>query len=85
MKKSVTYKLVKNDRAVYIGVTNDPQLRVQQHLHAGKYFDKMVITSQFLPRQEAERRETRNIASYREATGVNPRYNKTSNGKFKRL
>lgn len=83
-KKSVTYKLVQNNRAVYIGVTNDPNTRIIQHLQSGKLFDQMVITSPLLPRQEAERRESRNIASYREATGRNPRYNKTSNGKFKK-
>lgn len=82
-KKAVTYKLVQNNRAVYIGITNNPQARVQQHLQAGKNFEKMVITSAALPRKEAERRESRNISSYRDATGHNPKYNRTSDGKFK--
>jgi len=81
--KSVTYKLVRNNKAVYIGTTNNPVLRNQQHAQSGKKYDQMVITSPKLPRQEAERRETRNIKSYRAATGRNPGYNKTSDGKFK--
>jgi predicted GIY-YIG superfamily endonuclease len=82
--KSVTYKLVRNNKAVYIGTTNNPHLRGQQHAQAGKKFDRMVITSPGLPRQEAERREARNIKSYRAATGRNPGYNKTPDGKFKK-
>ncbi len=82
--KSVTYKLVRNNRAVYIGTTNNPYVRKQQHAQSGKKFDAMVVTSPRLPRQVAERREVRNIKSYKEATGRNPRYNKTSDGKFKK-
>ena len=82
-KKSVTYKLVKNNKAVYIGTTNNPQLRNQQHSQSGKIYDFMVVTSPKLPRLEAERREVRNIESYRKATGKNPRYNKAFDGKFK--
>lgn len=81
-KKSFTYKLVTNNKAVYIGTTNNPYLRKQQHSTAGKKFDAMVVTSPRLPRKEAEKREARNIKSYKEATGRNPIYNKTSDGKF---
>jgi predicted GIY-YIG superfamily endonuclease len=83
-KQRVTYKLVSNNRATYIGTTNNPSRRLVEHMQSGKNFDKMVITSPVLPRKEAERREARNIESYREATGKNPKYNKTPDGKFKK-
>jgi len=44
-KKSVTYKLVKNGRAVYIGVTDDPYRRNLQHSQSGKNYDHLVVTS----------------------------------------
>jgi len=81
-KKAVTYKLVKNNRAVYVGTTNSPKLRNAQHIAAGKKYDYMQITSPRVSKSEAERRETRNLSSYRKATGKKPKYNKTSNGKF---
>lgn len=83
-KKAVTYKLITNGKANYIGTTNDPNRRLVEHIQGGKVFDQMVITSQVLSRQEAERREARNIKSYKEATGHNPKYNKTPDGKFKK-
>jgi len=49
-----------------------------------KKYVRMVITSQKLSRAEAERREARNIKSYKKATGRRPKYNKTNSGKFER-
>ena len=81
-KKKVTYKLVRNKRAVYIGTTNNPYRRNKEHSESGKKYDYMKITSPKVSKTEAERRETRNLRSYRKATGRKPPYNKTSNGKF---
>ena len=81
-KKKVTYKLVKDGKATYIGSTNNPNRRNVEHSESGKKYDYMQVTSSRVSKSEAERRETRNIVSYRKATGRNPKYNRTSNGKF---
>lgn len=81
-KKKVTYKLVKDGKAVYIGTTNDPYRRNDEHSDSGKKYDYMEITSPKVSAREAERREARNLDSYRQATGRRPRYNKTDDGKF---
>ncbi len=82
-KKAYTYKTVdKSGRTNYIGVTNNPSRRNSEHSGSGKKYSHLVVTSGPLTRGEAERRETRNLTSYKKATGKRPRYNKTSNGKF---
>lgn len=81
-KKKVTYKLVKSGRAVYVGTTSSPKLRNAQHSGSGKRYDYMQVTSPRVSKTEAERREARNLSSYKKATGKKPKYNKTSNGKF---
>ena len=80
-RKKFTYKLVKNGRAKYIGSTNNPYRRNEEHSQK-KDYDYMEVTSGRVSEREAERREARNLRSYRRATGRNPRYNKTSNGRF---
>jgi len=82
-KKKVTYKLVKNGRANYIGTTNSPYRRNAEH-SKNKDYDYMEVTSGRVSGREAGRREKRNLKSYRRATGRNPKYNKTFNGKFNR-
>ena len=82
-KKAVNYKLTdRQGRALSIGVTNFPAKRMAQHSQSGKKFSRFIITSKVLPRSTAERNETRNLRSYRNATGRRPKYNKTWNGKF---
>jgi predicted GIY-YIG superfamily endonuclease len=83
-KKKVTYKLVKDGKATYIGTTNNPKRRNVEHSKSGKKYDYLKVTSSRVSKTEAERRETRNIKSYKKATGKNPKYNKTSDGKFKK-
>ena len=82
-KRAVNYSLIKNGKSVDIGVTSDPYHRNLQHRASGKKYDYMKITSGILPRRTALRNETRNLKSYKKATGRRPRYNKTSDGKFK--
>src|SRR3989344_1940136 len=79
-KKRQTYKLVKEGRAVYIGSTSNPYKRNAEHSRSNKDYDYMEITSGKLSKTEAERREARNLGSYRSATGKRPKYNKTDNG-----
>ena len=81
---SFTYKLVKRGKAKYIGTTNNPYRRNKEHSKSGKDYDHMVVTSPRVSKAEAERREARNLKSYRKAKGRNPKYNKTSSGKFER-
>ena len=84
-KKTFTYKTVDRfGRAESIGVSNSPHLRAGQHAISRGKSVRLIVTSGPLSRSEAERRETRNLRSYRNATGRNPRYNKTSDGKFKK-
>jgi predicted GIY-YIG superfamily endonuclease len=83
-KKKVTYKLVKDGKAKYIGTTNNPSRRNKEHSKSGKRYDYLEVTSPRVNKKEAERRETRNLSSYKKATGKKPKYNKTSDGKFKK-
>jgi len=82
-KKKQTYKLVKDGKAVYIGSTSDPYRRNSEHSRSNKNYDYMEVTSGRVSKSEAERREARNLGSYRSATGNRPKYNKTNNGKFR--
>ena len=81
-KRAVTYKKVDSrGRATYIGVTNNPRARAREHNLSGKT-GRFVVTSGITSRRTALRNETRNLSSYRNATGRKTKYNKTSNGKF---
>jgi len=82
-KKKVTYKLVKVGKANYIGTTNNPSRRNKEHSSSGKKYDYLEVTSSRVSKSEAGRRETRNLKSYKKATGKNPKYNKTADGKFR--
>lgn len=82
--KAVTYKKVDRfGRATYIGVTNNPRARAIEHNLSGRR-GRFVVTSRITSRRTALRNETRNLNSYRGATGRRPKYNKTNNGKFNR-
>ena len=83
-KKNVkTYKLIdRSGRATYIGTTNNLWARAAEHRESGKKFSRIVPTSGRLTRRQAEWKEKRNLGSFRQATGRNPKYNKTNNGKF---
>lgn len=81
-KKKVTYKLVKDGKAVYVGSTNNPTRRNSEHTRSGKKYDFLKVTSPRVSKSEAERREARNLKSYKKVTGKKPKYNKTSNGKY---
>jgi predicted GIY-YIG superfamily endonuclease len=81
-KKKVTYKLVSGGRAVYVGTTNNPARRNWEHSKSGKRYDYLETTSPRVSNSEAGSRETRNLKSYKKATGRKPKYNKTSDGKY---
>lgn len=77
-----TYKLKQNKKTVYIGVAKAPKKRAEQHKDAGKRFTSMEVTSKNIPRTKAESKETRDLWYHRKVNGANPKYNKTSNGKW---
>ncbi|MCA9459115.1 MAG: hypothetical protein KC550_01045 [Nanoarchaeota archaeon] len=78
-----TYKLKQGLKTVYIGVAKSPKKRAEQHKNAGKKFSSMQVTSKNIPRAKAEAQETRNLWYHRKVNGKNPKYNKTSNGKWR--
>ena len=42
---TVTYELKRGNEVVYVGTTNDPERREQEHQESGKNFGHMNITS----------------------------------------
>ncbi len=77
---TVTYELKQGDEVVYIGITNDPKRREQQHEKEGKKFSSMKVTSKRMTEDEARRKEAELLATYRKNHGKNPKYNKDSDG-----
>jgi predicted GIY-YIG superfamily endonuclease len=41
---TATYELKKGNRVVYVGTTNDPERREQEHRKSGKQFGHMSVT-----------------------------------------
>ena len=52
-KRKMTYKLVKNGKAVYIGTTNNPKRRNDEHSKSGKNYDFLEVTSPRVSNNEA--------------------------------
>ena len=80
-KKSQTYALWNKQKKVYIGESEDPQKRAEQHADEGKNFTRVEITSRPMKPENAEKRETEQLKNYRRRhRGKNPKYNKTDEG-----
>ena len=80
-RNTVTYDLMKGNRVVYRGITNDPERRENEHRDAGKDFDKLVPTSRRMTQDGAKRREAKNLNIYRRGhVGQNPPYNADDDG-----
>ena len=77
---TVTYELKKGNEVVYVGTTNDPERREQEHKEQGKKFGHMNVTSRRMTEDGAKRKETERLATYRKNQGNNPKYNKDSDG-----
>ena len=76
-----TYKLKEGNTVVYIGTTNDPKRREQEHKSEGKRFTKMEITSRRMTEDGAKKKEAKELETYRKNhKGKNPKYNKDSDG-----
>ena len=79
-RETVTYELKKGKKVVYVGTTNDPDRREQEHQNDGKSFTNMNITSRKMTDDGAKKKETERLQTYRKNQGQNPEYNKDSDG-----
>lgn len=80
-RDTVVYELKDGNEVVYIGITNDPKGREQQHRKEGKKFGHLKVVSVRMTRASARRREKVRIATYlRNHQGRSPKYNKDSDG-----
>lgn len=77
---TVTYELKEGKKVVYVGTTNNPERREQQHRQEGKKFSHMNVTSRRMTQDGAKRQEESRITTYRKNQGRNPKYNKDSDG-----
>ena len=76
-----TYALFSGNKKVYIGTTNNPDRRAEEHQDAGKRFTRMELTSRRMTEDGAKQRETNQLESYRDNhRGSNPKYNKDNDG-----
>ncbi|NQT63581.1 MAG: GIY-YIG nuclease family protein [Candidatus Marinimicrobia bacterium] len=79
-RDTVTYELKDGNRVVYVGTTNDPDRREQEHKDQGKKFGHMNVTSRKMTDDGAKKKESEKLATYRKNQGKNPKYNKDSDG-----
>lgn len=79
-RNTVTYQLKKGRKVVYIGKTNDPERREQEHKKEGKKFTKMLITSPRKTEDGAKKQEQNELERYKKNQGKLPRYNKSDDG-----
>ena len=81
-RDTVTYELKVGNKVVYVGTTNDPGRREEEHEAGDKEFSRMKITSRRVTKGGAEKKETVRLETYRKHHGgKNPKYNKKSDGK----
>ena len=72
------YELRDRGKIVYVGVTNDPERRKEEHKDEGKRFGSMKVVGPAVTRDGAEKWEEKRLEQYRKSHGgENPRYNET--------
>ena len=80
-RDTVTYELKQGNKVVYVGTTNNPERRQQEHEKLGKNFNTMKVTSRKMSSNGAMKKEASRLDTYRKNHGgSNPRYNKTTDG-----
>jgi predicted GIY-YIG superfamily endonuclease len=79
-RDTVTYELKQGNKVVYVGTTNDPERREQEHKDSGKNFGHMHVTSRKMTEKGAMKKEAERLEKYRKNQGQNPKYNQTDNG-----
>ena len=84
-KAVVVYRIVNvMEDCMYIGVTNNPRLRMADHAITGKLWlgDRIEMMSNEVSREEGNRLEEAFLEQYRnEHDGMNPPRNRTKDGK----
>lgn len=80
-RDTTRYELRDGNRVVYVGITNDPERRAQEHA-ADKDFTRMVTVGPKVTRTTAERWEEERIDTYKQNhKGERPKYNQNDTGK----
>ena len=80
-RDTVRYELHDGNKVVYVGITNDPKRRAQEH-STDKEFGNMVIVGPKVSRTTAEAWETERIQTYKQNhNGNRPQYNQNDSGK----
>ena len=80
-RDTVSYALYDGHKKVYIGTTNDPVRRAEEHAEEPKRFSRLQITSSRLTEEGAIQKEEEQLEVYRQGHGgQNPRYNKDTDG-----
>jgi len=72
----------RRDKILYVGITNHPEARAEEHWDDGKRFSHLQVETRPMSRAYARKWEAKRLASYRRFTGYNPMYNYTDDGGF---
>ena len=72
-RDTVTYELKQGNQVVYVGTTNNPERREQEHKGEGKKFSHMRITSRRMTDTGAKQKESERLKTYRKNQGKNPK------------
>ncbi len=80
-RDTLTYELWDKGKKVYIGQTNDPEGREDEHRAEGKHFSSLKVTSPRVTEEGALRKEDEQLKAYQKGHGGQlPRYNKRKGG-----
>jgi len=72
------YELRDKRKIVYVGRTDDPERRAEEHKEEGKRFTSVNVVGPKVTEETAEQWEEQRLEAYRRSHGgKNPRYNKT--------
>ena len=74
--KAYVYKLTKDRKTVYYGITNDPDRRAVEHANSDKDFDSLQVLRGPMSRAKAQEEEARLIRWFRSRhNGRAPKHN----------
>ena len=80
-RDTVIYRLKQKRKTVYIGTTDDPERRIEQHKKQGKRFSSMQIASKKMTEEGAMKKEEEMLKNFRSNhRGKNPTHNKDKDG-----
>lgn len=83
VQDTYVYNLVYGKTIVYIGITNDPVRRLEEHKGDGKVFTNMIILNKrAMKKENAERIERRLLREFRTKYNQLPKYNVSHNGQY---